>query len=566
MKKIPMLLLVLCTTMSVFSQTSTIKWSDEIKSSHTTDHVVVAADNSGVYYKDTRYDVKLFGTSTIIVSLIKLDANLNEVYKKDFSDLKGKSFGQFITLKDKLFITAGSYDKEKGLSSYYAAPINKATGEISGDWQLLGQWQKGADESYLNFALNCHIQFGYNADSSKILLVSGMSGKEKISYEIKKIDTILNQVGKVVTISNEFEPKTFQLQDMLTISNGNTVLIGRIYQYQDGKKQKDKFLNFSNYNIRIYDSVGKQIKEINTDIAGKWLTSTKIVQEQNKNLVLAAFYSDKKDDDQISGLLIQQINPVTGEIISTSRKEINTSLVTTYEDDDTKKGKDQQDNNEKFSRYMRFRNIVYTPDSGLIILAEKYHTYTYFSSDVVGPNSIGVSGTTTYRVFETGDLMMSKIDAAGNISWLDVLPKDQEESYETSYSFGSYGPLGGDWQDMDNFFTAFTESGTYSSFGVVADSSNLYILFNDEKKNKDVLYLGQKVKTIHYFWDNDFYSVKLDELTGKYTRDFLFNNKNLPTLMPRRGYAVGKDIYIMGLQGGVLSKPKVAVAKIHINN
>ena len=72
------------------------------------------------------------------------------------------------------------------------------------------------------------------------------------------------------------------------------ILVGRLYEYQEGKKKKDKFLDFANYNIRLYNEQGKQQTEISTSINGKWLTSTNLVLEKNKDLVLVAFYNNNK--------------------------------------------------------------------------------------------------------------------------------------------------------------------------------------------------------------------------------------------------------------------------------
>ena len=204
----------------------------------------------------------------------------------------------------------------------------------------------------------------------------------------------------------------------------------------------------------MYDEQGKQQTEVNTNINGKWLTSTKLVQEKDKDLVLAAFYSNEKRGKTIDGMLVQRIDPVTGKVISTSEKQINNSLLATVEDstaeeagnDDESKAERKErekldkikDEGEGFSRFMQFRNIFYTSDDGLVILAEKYHHYTY-TTQSYSPGSNGMPGqwySTTYSVFECGDVMMCKIDAGGNISWLQVLPKAQREVAQVGSGYG----------------------------------------------------------------------------------------------------------------------------------
>ena len=75
-----------------------------------------------------------------------------------------------------------------------------------------------------------------------------------------------------------------------------------------------------------------------------------------------------------------------------------------------------------------------------MILAEKYNSYTYTTTSYQSGTGIGMgtSTTTTYQVYECGDIMMSKMDASGNISWLNVLPKQQREVIRTSSSTGPF--------------------------------------------------------------------------------------------------------------------------------
>ena len=85
----------------------------------------------------------------------------------------------------------------------------------------------------------------------------------------------------------------------------------------------------------MYDEQGKQQTEVNTNINGKWLTSTKLVQEKDKDLVLAAFYNNVKKGKTIDGMLVQRIDPVTGKVISTSEKQINNSMLANAAEDST---------------------------------------------------------------------------------------------------------------------------------------------------------------------------------------------------------------------------------------
>ena len=576
MKQILFLSFVIFSCTQLTAQNANVTWGDEFKlKKGSTDLEVIHADNSGIYVKESHMALKSYfviGASTReSASLIKLDKTLTEVYHNDFNkELKGKEFDQLYFLKEKLFLLATDYSKKEKTLTLFAAEIDKGSGELAGDWVEVTSWQKEERGDDINYRVTC------NSDSTKMVLVSSIEGKEHNNYEVRQFDANLKAAGKPIAISNEFDPKTFDLEDVLYTSNGNVVMVGRIYEYEEGKKKKAKYLQFTNYNVRIYDNSGKQINEVNTNIAGKWLMSTKLVQLPAKELVLAAFYSNEKKGREVNGMLVQRIDPVSGTVISTNQKDINTAMISALEedsgdddnDDESKKERKEREKLEKiqndeegFSRYMRFRNFIYTADKGLVILAEKYNSYTYTSVSYSSGSFGGVGGrqtSTTYQVYECGDMMMSKMDAKGNINWLQVLPKQQREVIVTDSHSGPSSGI----SFYSNFFTGGYNWPFYAGFGVLANSSNINIVFNDHKKNENVLQLGQKVKKINYFGKSNCYLVTLDPNTGKYKRSVLFANNDVPTAMPRLGSVLGNDFYMTGKEDRMLGKTKIAIAKL----
>ena len=576
MKKWNLLLVSFCLCYAGFSQKPKITWGDEFKlPKGSTDLDVVYADKTGVYLQESHLALKSYfvigASARSSATLIKLDKNLAELYRNDFNkELKGKEFEQFFVLQDKLFIVASHSNQRDRTLEIFTAGVYKNSGELSNEWQSLTTFEKDEKKDEINFKISL------NADSSKMILVSSIEGKEKNTYLVQEFDKSMKAEGKPVTITNEFDPKTFQLEDLLYTINKKIILVGRIYEYQEGKRKKDKFLDFVNYNIRIYDEKGKRQNEINTSINSKWLVSTKLLLGKDKDLVLAAFYSNEKRGKTIDGMLVQRIDAGTGNIISTSEKEINYALLATAEEDNTGDESDSgdeskaerkerenldkiKDEGEGFSRYMQFRNIFYTSDQGLVILAEKYHHY-YYTTQSYRPGVNGMPGTwssTTYSVFECGDLMMCKTDAGGNINWLQVLPKQQREVIAVGYSSGLLVPSHGFFDAMNMPF--------FAGFGAIQSNNAIHVIFNDNSKNADVLHPGQKVKTTSRFGKSDCFVLSIDQATGKYTRKQFFSNTDVPTAMPRLGSVIGDDMYIVGKEDRIMGRTKIAVARINVN-
>lgn len=570
------LFVLLCLTISLsFAQTPKITWGEEFKTGKgSTDLSVVLTDNSGVYLQESHAVLTSYfiigATARGSATLIKLDKNLTELYRNDFNkELRGKEFEQFFSVGDKLYILASDYSRRDKTLTLFAGVVNNATGDLVGDWQQLASFTKDEKSD------NIHYKLSNSADNASLILVSSIESKEHNQYQVQEYNENLKSLGKPVNITNEFDPKTFQLEDVIYTTNKKIVLVGRIYEYEEGKKKRNRFLNFSHYNIRIYNNGGKQQTEINTEVNAKWLVSTKVTQEPDKDLVVAAFYSNQKRGGTIDGLLVERVDPNTGAVISTSQKDINTSLITPLEDDNTpddgddddsrKERKEREkldkikDESEGFTRYMRFKSIMYTPDNGLVILAEKYHHYTYTTTTYTS-GGIGGMGTTsyqTYTVFETGDLMMCKVDVNGNINWLQVLPKEQREVVSGDY--GSYNGFSIGTYYFNNYNRPF-----YSGFAALQAGNSINIMFNDNPKNENVLQLGQKVKRATNFRKSICYNLVLDATTGKYTRKMFFDNRGVPTAMPRLASYIGNDMYMVGREDRLFAKSKIAVAKVTV--
>lgn len=582
MRKVYLSLFSLLLSITGFSQQkSSIKWGEEFKlRKGTTDLNVILADKTGAYLQESHIAMSSYnvfaGSYKESAILVKLNTDLSEVYRHDFDkELKGKTFAQFFACKDNLFIFSSDYNKRDKKLDVFAAKVDKGSGELTGDWIQVTSLPQEQSSSEVQ------LRIAYNADSTNMVIVSSVEGKARNEYEVLEFDKNLKASAKPIRISNEFEPKKYQLEDLVYTASHKVILVGRVYEYEEGKKKKEKFLDFNHYNIRLYDENGKQESQINTSIKGKWLISSKVLQERNKELVLAAFYSNDKKAGTVDGLLVQRIDATSGKMISTSDKQINNSLLTRGQDnsdadddddDDKKAAKDKkssgesskksEEDDEVFSRDVQFRKIFYTSDGGLILLAEDYRR-DEFTNQYYTPGTNNMPGrwtTTTYSIFRSGDLVMCKIDTQGNIPWVQVLPKHQIERYNTGQRSGivatSY------FANTGNFFGLIMPF--YSSFGATKTEGKIQIILNDNPKNSAITQAADKAKNVGEMGKSDCFILEVDEITGNINRKKLFSNEGIPTAMPRFGYFAGNDMYLIGRTNRTLAKTKIAVGKVSL--
>jgi len=532
-----------------------VSWGDEFKiGKGSTDIGIIKADATGIYLQESHVIRSWRPGYRISSTLVKLNSSMSEIYRKDYDhDLKGKEMENFLFVEDKMYLFASDLDKKTKTQNLYAAELDKGTGDLKSDWKQVYSWdvsEKGSDVQF---------RISPNADTSRLILTSTNTGKSENRYEIVVLDAALRPMGKPFSITNEFEPKTFQVEDFVYTPTGNAILVGRTYDYEEGKKKKEKNLVFQNYNIRVYNSQGKMIKQLVTDIDGKFLVHGKMILLKNQ-VVLAAFYSNERKKKEINGLLVERIDPATGEVINSTKKELNNSLISEVEDDD---GKDQKkrdsDDAEGFSSDLVFRNFYSTPDNGLVILAEKFKSIIEANTSTI-PTGNGGYSTNNYVMerYESQDIYMSKISANGNIEWLDVLPKSQYESIILGSSL--YGGIG--LNMFTSYFGGQMNRPFYSGFGCLPENNVLNIFFNDDERNADIISSGKKIKRVSKFSKTDCFQVRLDLLTGKLTRKALFSNNDIPPAMPRLGVVFDKAFYMTGKKDPGMGKPKLAIGKI----
>ncbi|HXD78451.1 MAG TPA: hypothetical protein VN616_11625 [Puia sp.] len=545
---------------------SKVSWSDQFKMHKGSSGIsIVYADNSGIYLQETHDALKTYfvvgATVRGSATLVKLDPlTMSERYRSDFDkELKGKEFSRLFFIRDKLYLFATEYSSKDLSLNLYAVAVDKANGSLTGDWQKIYSWQKEDKSEDIDF------QIAPNSDSSRIILTGTYTGRAQNRYEIKMMDANLQPLGKPITITNEFDPKTFQVERFEYTSFGNAILVGRVYQYAEGKKKKDRNLEFLNYNIRLYNPQGKMIRDIKTDIDGKFLVNSKVIQSGNE-LILAAFYSDEKKRKEVDGLLVERLDPATGNILVSTKQELDRSKVTQVQDDgDAPKKSGDEEEEHGLTGNIVFRSFYVAPDNGLVILAEKFRreiVTTYNSMQMMGPGNMYHNSSSTYANYHCEDIYMVKVSPGGQIDWLHDLPKNQLESVPIGGSSGnSMGPSAG-FGPSYNYFVELDARPFYAGFGSIAGKSKIHIFFNDTEDNASVLQPGGRIRRTSKFAKSSCYEVDLDMLTGKYSRKPLFTNRNIPISMPRLGVALNDILYLTGIEDRSFAKSKIIVGTI----
>ena len=225
--KSSIILLTLVISISAIAQRPRVNWGPEFKfQGGGNSFKVILTDNTGIYIQETHIASKGFmialpGSDVFRLSgtLVKLEKNMAERYRNNFDkELKGREFLNLFVFKEKIFLAATAYDKREKMVNLEMGEIDKNTGVV-GDWKTISSFPMDDKKDVVGIRLKG------NSDSTRMIVVSVVQGKERNTYSVQEFDNMLNAVSTKTTISNEFEPKTYVLEDVVYTRARKIVLI-----------------------------------------------------------------------------------------------------------------------------------------------------------------------------------------------------------------------------------------------------------------------------------------------------------------------------------------------------
>ena len=174
------------------------------------------------------------------------------------------------------------------------------------------------------------------------------------------------------------------------------------------------------------------------------------------------------------------------------------------------------------------------------------HSYTVTSTST-SASGVMRTRTTIYTRDIAGEMMVLKTKADGTVAWISVLPKKQIPLIQGNYGTGIS-------LIFRKYHTAFWPM--FHSTGLFEKNNHLYIIFNDNPDNEDVLKPGDKVKEIDNMVKGDGFIVDCDLNTGAFKRYRLTDEKKDPTMMPRFGFTMEYTYIIPAMRASAYGKSK----------
>jgi len=233
--------------------------------------------------------------------------------------------------------------------------------------------------------------------------------------------------------------------EQIRFNNSSPVYImcNYAFDYGDNNISSNQVIN-NKYSLWAYDHDKQFLKEFEIRMKSKWVNGIKIKINKKNTLVLSGYFNETKNP-AINGVFSLTINEKL-ELLNSSYYKFEESTLAKF----GVKG-NTKDINELEDYKLRELSIF--DDGSYFLLGEQY--YKFIESNYDPRTNI----TTTTEHYNYNSIIASYFDATGNHQWTDRIPKAQNSTNDFGY---------------------------YSSFAVLKGKKNIFLFFNDSKKNNEI--------------------------------------------------------------------------------
>jgi hypothetical protein len=521
---------------------------------------VVHSDETGIYLLDSddinsNYNVISYPFQTI-PKILKIDRDFKLVYETPLLEgRKRQNLKGIYPLSNDLYAFSAHYDKDLGECTISAGKINKSNGTIPEGMKDIFSIPIVSKRDSFDFSIR-----PLEDKTGFMLLAEAKAdkGKDK-SYYFLPVPTSLKKIK-----AQPFKmPRTgsFQINDIFILGSQRLFVQANEYTFEDIGKRKS-VRKLKSVSLDVFDLQGTKVHSVSPNINDKFLIRSQLLRV-NGDLYLAGSYCNTEMRDEIHGLFIAKMDKSSYalseiKIIPLQQKLLGIAYMEEMEKEKTRSERknDHDQTDDGLNKNINIRRLYAMEDGGIVVVAERAwaedrKVVTISSRTGEAPNTLESLKTFIY----TNELIVMKLTHDGQVQWVNVLPKNQVQSY--SKVFGMNNNI--DFLYNNSLWPAYVSSSLWLK------NNNLYMIFNDSRKNAEVTEPGQRVSTLSEFNKCEMAVVSCDLKSGTLTRNQYPYIKNKILLMPLNSFEMNGEILIpaAGEQffGGVKGDLKFGILK-----
>lgn len=460
--------------------------------------------------------VKIRGKEAVIQKFNGSGDKISFVAEKLYEDLPGNvQVEDVLKFNNRYYFFYSSWDGgDVDKEQLFAREIDFAKGEFIGEGKLLFKVNGHVTGSPLAIAMMGGVSFGFGVRDKFDFLMS--SDKKRMLIQYRKKPTVKSDtkswdvIGMVSydenmkqTSSNEikmpYTERRMDVYDYAIDGEGTNYILAKVFHDDSNDDKKRKKDEEANYHVELFrlKSGSKDLDISKIDVKDKFINGLWLFENPaNKEMVISGYYNIGKKLVNTDGMIIIKAKK-EGQLYGLTTYEIPVDVLNEYTSNRTKKKNNKKDEKgEAEYPYLKLKEIVFDDKGDLLLIGEQNYIEVRMRNNGMGMAGVGMNNNS--YIYHYNDLIVTRIDASGKLSWIKKIPKKQT----------GYVGKGG------------------MSYKYIFNKGNHFLLFLDNVKNFDLPL--DKVPAEHSDGKGGYFtSYKIDDAGVASVNSSIFNVRDL---------------------------------------
>ena len=301
------------------------------------------------------------------------------------------------------------------------------------------------DQAILDTLIKDEIQYIEESQTKDgFLLAKHLKFTQLVEQEISlmRIDAD-GKVGWTKIVKSPMALQNLRIERM-RFTDGSPVylLCNYAFDLSGGSIDGDQLVN-NKYALWAFDKEQNFLKEFEIRLKEKWVNGISMKIDQNEDLLISGYFNETKQHS-INGVFSLKVSHDL-KVRNTAWNRFDEAIIEKF------LKKENRKKNPELNDYM-FKNLCIMDDGSYFSIGEQYYKYIERSYD---PRT---NITTTTEHYNYNSIIVSYFDSTGNHKWTERVPKAQNSTNDYGY---------------------------FSSFATMNSGEDIYLFFNDARKNNE---------------------------------------------------------------------------------